>query len=71
MTIRRGRVAAAVALIVLAAGWKAWNYAAPPGPKDCSPAGAPAAGAGRLINDVSCLNPTRVQSLVAARLVED
>ena len=69
---------AAVALIALVAGWKAWNYAADPsGVKDCSPAAPAAAGpplindGAPVINDVSCLNPTQIHSVVIVKAVED
>ena len=63
---------AALGLAAVVVGVKAWDYAADPaGAKDCAPYAAPAAGAGPLINDVSCLNPTRVQNIVIVRSPED
>ena len=74
MTIRSRRRAIALlvtAIVIGGVGWKAWYYAAPPaGDKDCSPA-APRASGATTINDVSCLNPTPVHSIVAVREVED
>ncbi|MCA1559751.1 MAG: FAD-binding oxidoreductase [Acidobacteria bacterium] len=58
-----------VAVILL---WHAWDYAADPsGDKDCSPAAPPVAASGPTINDVSCLNPTPIDSVVSVREVED
>ena len=67
----RGVVLSLVGLLGAAVLWQASNYAAhPAGPKDCSPA-APPSAEGTVINDVSCLNPTRVHSIVTVRDVDD
>ena len=74
MTTRRRWWRGAVVLVAVLSAvvlWQGWNYAADPaGEKDCSPA-APRATEGTVINDVSCLNPTRIHSIVTVREVED
>lgn len=75
MTIRRrARVVglAAVAAAALFLGQRVWYYSAGPnGDKDCSPA-APLAAPGRpVINDVSCLNPTPVDSIILVKSEDD
>jgi FAD/FMN-containing dehydrogenase len=70
---RRWRLAVLFAALVVIGmlGWQAWDYAADPVPnKDCSPAAPPLTGA-TAINDVSCLNPTRIHSVVTVRDVDD
>lgn len=53
-------------------GERVWYYSAgPAGDKDCSPA-APLAAPGRpVINDVSCLNPTPVDSIITVKSEDD
>jgi FAD/FMN-containing dehydrogenase len=71
--LRRWRAIAllVVLLLTVIVGRTAWNYAADPaGEKDCAPA-APRVSGGTIINDVSCLNPTAIHSIVKVREVED
>ncbi len=70
--IRRPRLVVTLAVGILLAGFLgsyALDYAADPGEKDCSPAARRAEAPS--INDVSCLNPTRVHSIVTVREAED
>jgi FAD/FMN-containing dehydrogenase len=59
-----------LATVAVAGGWK---YAADPaGEKDCGPVAPRASAAdGPSINDVSCLNPTRVRDVIAVKTVDD
>lgn len=63
---------AAAAVLVLAAGRQAWYYGAgPSGDKDCSPLAPPSPPGAQVINDVSCLNPTPINGLIAVRSEDD
>src|SRR5690606_1070571 len=68
----RGVVLAGLAVAALLLGQRVWYYSAgPSGEKDCSPA-APLAAPGRpVINDISCLNPTTVDSIVTVTSEDD
>lgn len=71
MTVRRPALIALLLVTVLVAR-QAWYYAAgPSGDKDCSPAAPRPATSGPVINDVSCLNPTPIDSVVTVRTEED